>query len=119
MNTSKAVPGGFFLEYQKKNTLKLLKDSVEKIINEWLSEDDKRHTKLKNIKQLSEKDVDSNAFSEQESLPDYVTRLWIDPHQTLTSLNSNISKTEIRNLIKKTAENISLANTHEAAPEYS
>jgi ribosomal protein L19E len=45
-----------------------------------------------------------------QSLPNFVTRLWVDPHKAFDSLNKNISKEEVRNLIKETAKNIDLEN---------
>ncbi|HAT8180245.1 TPA: hypothetical protein ACG3OK_003177 [Legionella pneumophila] len=118
MRREKAA-GTFFKDYQKKNVMRLLKDTIEKIVNEWLKADDEDHTKLKSLQQLSEMDIDSCVFSKHSPLPDFVMRLWLDPHKALDTLDKNISKTEVRTLIKETAKEIELVNTHQKAPDYS
>ncbi|HAT6976831.1 TPA: lpg2149 family Dot/Icm T4SS effector [Legionella pneumophila] len=118
MSREKAA-GTFFKDYQKKNVMRLLQDSLEKIINEWLKTDDESHTKLKSLQQLSEMDINATSFAERSPLPDFVTRLWLDPHKALDALDKNISKVEIRKLIKETAREIELIFTHQKAPDYS
>jgi hypothetical protein len=91
----------FFKSYQKENTLRMLKESLEKTIKEWLKSDDENHTKLTNLQQFSELDIDSPALL---TLPHYVMQLWNEPHQAITALAPEISKKDIRNLIQITVK---------------
>ncbi len=118
MISHEKTSGTFFEVHQKKNVMRLLRDSVEKILNQWLITDDEDHTKLKNLQQLGEKDLETNTFPENQA-PDYVIRLWLDPHQALKTLDSKISIQDIRTLIKEAAKEIELVSTHQKAPPYS
>lgn len=99
--------------------MRLLQESLEKIINEWLKTDDESHTKLRSLQELSEMDINATSFAEHSPLPDFVTRLWLDPHKALDALDQKISKSEIRKLIKETARETELVFTHQKAPPYS
>lgn len=111
--------GTFFQEYQKQNVMIQLQKTLEKIINQWLTTDDVKHTKLESLQQVEKMDVNSDEFPKNSLLPDFVIRLWQDPHQALNALDSEISKTEIKNLIKKTAKEAELVYTNQKGPKYS
>ena len=97
------ISSNFFDDYQKKNIMIHLKNTIEKTINNWLKDD---NIKLDNLRKLSEVDIDSDTLPANLSLPDFIRRLWSDPHQTFNTLSPSISKGDVRNLTKETAENI-------------
>lgn len=106
MNNDKPKDDGtFFQKYQKKNTLVYLKNTINDSINYWLNSIDDDQIKIEKLQQIVNLDIKSSVFSKKIiSLPDFVVRFWNTPHETINALSSTISKVEIRELIKETAQ---------------
>lgn len=102
----------FFQKYQKINTLVFIKNTINDSINNWLSSIDDDEIKIEKLQQIVNLGIESSIYSKTiDSLPDFLERLWNNPHKTINALNSTILKREIRELIKETAqEKIKLVN---------
>ncbi len=108
--------GEFFKEFQKKNVIRMLQETVETIIHEWLKTDDEHHTKLNHLQQLAEMPIDSIGFPVDSLFPDFILRFWLDPDQAMSSLGGKITKEEARHLIRETAKKIQLGPVSNAYP---
>lgn len=96
----------FFKHFQKNNTLEVFKQSIEKIIRNWLVSDDQFQTKLESLQHISKLGINVDTLNVNIALPEFIKNFWNEPHQAVKTLDSHISKEEIRALIKETIKTI-------------
>ena len=89
-NEDESIPasaGGpsFFKAYQADNINELIKQSIKKVIPQWLSDDEKRSARERSIAAFLGHDV-SNANIEGIMLPRYIQRVWSQPYEMFPEL---------------------------------
>lgn len=89
-----------FNAYQTKNELLVVKSTIEKIVKDWLTENESSGDTISLLRELLNADPEFPTISPNELLPDFIQRLWSQPHQCIPSLSKSTTNKDIKELIQ-------------------